>query len=362
MEAKIHPRQTERLEALRSYEILDTDREADFDEVVKLAAQLCGAPISVINLIDADRQWFKAEVGLGTRQTPLATSLCSHAILEQDFLEVPDTLEDSRMSDNPLCAGDSGVRFYAGALLRSDEGLPLGTLCVLDNVPRQLTPLQRDTLRVMARQVMNQLDLRRSLASADVLRREVDHRVKNSLQSVSSLIRIQAREAKDVSVREALMLVDQRIGSVSALHEQLYKTDAGARIDLSRYVSNLAGFLQSSAPDGVKLVVEADPVVVSSERAGSIGILVNEFVTNAFKHAFPDGRSGTLLCRVERLEDGLIRMSCSDDGIGRSQRAKVGDAGLGMRIAEAVSQQVGGTLEITPSRQGMTASVTFPED
>ena len=117
MKADIHPRQSERLQALYSYEILDTDREKEFDEVVALAANLCGTSVSVINLIDAERQWFKAEVGIGARETPLETSLCSHVILQDDFVEIADTLRDPRMQDNPLCNGDPGLRFYAGALL-----------------------------------------------------------------------------------------------------------------------------------------------------------------------------------------------------------------------------------------------------
>lgn len=132
MRAPAHPRQPDRLRLLHSYEILDTDREKEFDDVVKLTAEICGTAISIINLIDAERQWFKAEVGLGVRETPIESSICSHMILQEDFVEIYDTLEDPRLADNSLCSGDPGLRFYAGALLRSDEGLPLGTLCVLD--------------------------------------------------------------------------------------------------------------------------------------------------------------------------------------------------------------------------------------
>ena len=189
MEAAPHPQQSARLAALHSYEVLDTDPEQDFDDIVNLAAATCGTAISVVNFIDAERQWFKAETGLGVRETPLATSICSHVILEKDFVEIHDTLDDPRMKDNPLCCGDPGFRFYAGALLKTEEGLPLGTLCVLDHHPRELTALQRDTLRVLARQVMAILEARKALRTADVLRREVDHRVKNSLQSLSSFAR-----------------------------------------------------------------------------------------------------------------------------------------------------------------------------
>ena len=175
MKAVEHPRQEERLARLRQYEILDTPREADFDEIVELASQICEAPISVVNLIDAERQWFKAEVGLGVRETPLETSLCSHAILESEFMEISDTLADDRTSDNPLCLDDQGLRFYAGFLLTSDDGLPLGTLCVLDTKPRRLSDSQRKALRILARQVMHQLDLRLALRRQELMRKEIDH-------------------------------------------------------------------------------------------------------------------------------------------------------------------------------------------
>ncbi len=156
-------READRLAALRRYDILDTPREAAFDEIVALAAEICGAPIAVVNLIDEHRQFFKAEVGLGVRETPLETSFCAKAILEDDFLLVPDATRDHRFDGNPLVTGEPHLRFYAGALLKTAEGLPIGTLCVLDTAPKELSPLQQRTLQVLARQVMSQLDLRLSL-------------------------------------------------------------------------------------------------------------------------------------------------------------------------------------------------------
>jgi PAS domain S-box-containing protein len=153
----------QRLAALARYDVLDTPREAAFDEVAALAAKLCDVPIAVVNLIGDRRQFFKAEVGLGVRETPFESSFCAKAILEQDFLLVPDATLDPRFECNPLVVDEPHLRFYAGALLKTDEGLPIGTLCVLDHRPRQLTELQQETLRVLAKQVMAQLELRRSL-------------------------------------------------------------------------------------------------------------------------------------------------------------------------------------------------------
>jgi len=155
----------ERLSALRAYGVLDTEREAAFDDVVVLIARICEAPIAVVNLIDAERQWFKAEVGLGVRETPLATSFCAHALLLEDGMVVPDATRDPRFDCNPLVTGEPHLRFYAGRLLKTRDGLPLGTLCVLDTRPRPqgLTDLQQMALETLAGQVMAQMELRLAL-------------------------------------------------------------------------------------------------------------------------------------------------------------------------------------------------------
>ena len=157
-----------RLEALRRYDILDTPTEEAFDEIAQLAAEICKCPMGVVNLVDETRQFFKAEVGLGVRETPLETSFCAHALLEDDFLVVPDATQDPRFNCNPLVTGAPGIRFYAGALLKTAEGLPIGTLCVLDTKAKPLTGLQQRALKVLARQVMQQLDLRLALKQAAV--------------------------------------------------------------------------------------------------------------------------------------------------------------------------------------------------
>jgi len=165
-------REDDRLAALQAYGILDTPREKDFDDIAALAAAVCETPIAVVNLIGDKRQFFKAEVGLGVRETPIDSSFCAKAILEDDFLLVPDATADKRFDCNPLVTGEPGLRFYAGALLKTADNLPIGTVCVLDYQSRTLTPLQQQTLRVLARQVMKQLDLRRALREQAELRED----------------------------------------------------------------------------------------------------------------------------------------------------------------------------------------------
>jgi two-component sensor histidine kinase len=362
MEALKHPREGERLQALRAYEVLDTEPEKDFDDIARLAAALCEAPISVVNLVDAERQWFKAETGLGVRETPLASSICAHAILEEDFVEIPDTLADPRMRDNPLCAGREGLRFYAGALLRTEAGLPIGTLCVLDHAPRRLTPLQRDALRVLARQVMAQLEMRWALRTAAVLRQEVDHRVKNSLQSLSSFARLQGRAVVSEEAASVLSRLTGRIDAMVELHEQLYRQEAGAAVDLDAFVRRLCARLERLAPTGVVLRVTAEPVVVDTRQAMAAGTLVNELVSNAFKHGFPEGRPGEVRVALERQGDGTVRLACSDTGVGPEASPSpeaAGEPGLGMRIVEVARLELDGELALDGGPDGFAASLRF---
>ena len=136
-------RERDRLAALRSYHVLDTAPEPAFDSLVQLAAQVCDTPIAAINLIEDRRQWFKAEVGLGFRETPVEVSICAKAILQRGLFIVRDITQDSRFASTPLVTGPPHVQFYAGALLETPQGLPLGTLCALDYEPRDLDEQQR---------------------------------------------------------------------------------------------------------------------------------------------------------------------------------------------------------------------------
>lgn len=160
MQAPKPNQEEERLAALQRFGILDAPREEEFEDVTRLVARLCDAPIAVITLVDRERQWFVAEVGLGVRETPRDVSICSHAILQPGLFIVPDTLLDERFVNNPLVTGEPHLRFYAGALLKTREGQALGTLCVLDYRPRELTETQKEALQVLAEQVMKQIELR----------------------------------------------------------------------------------------------------------------------------------------------------------------------------------------------------------
>lgn len=165
-----------RSEALALYNILDTPAEDDFDDIVRLASEACGVPISLISLLDGERQWFKAKIGVDATETPISSSICAHAVQQHGVFEIEDATKDTRTAANPLVTGDMNLRFYAGVPLETPEGVALGALCVIDTKPHKLTPAQAHTLKILARQVMIQLTLRRTLrdrAAADMLNKAI---------------------------------------------------------------------------------------------------------------------------------------------------------------------------------------------
>jgi GAF domain-containing protein len=177
----------QRLKVLWQYDVLDTVPEEIFDDLTDLAAHICEAPIALISLIDEDRQWFKSKIGVTISETSRDISFCAHAILNNDLLIVPDATQDDRFKKNPLVISDPKIRFYAGAPLVTPDGHALGTLCVMDNAPRTLRSEQQQALRVLARHVVTQLELRRharELAAA----REHTHQTKAELSRAQAEI------------------------------------------------------------------------------------------------------------------------------------------------------------------------------
>lgn len=341
-----------RLAAFAPYAILDTPHEADYDDLARLAAQVCAAPIALISFVLAERQWFKAEMGLGVSETALDASICRHLLLSPGLTVIPDTRADARLACNPLVAAEPGLRFYAGHLLTSREGVPLGTLCVLDHRPRpDLEEAQRSALAALARQVMTQLELRRALreqqdllAQKELLFMELNHRVKNSLQIIAALIQLQSAAVTDERARGQLAQARRRVLTVAELHNHLYGPADVREVELGAYLRALLLKLAEAAPCAAELHVDGGPVLIPTDSAVPVALIVNELVTNAIKHACPDGGIARVEIRIDAGPDGFD-VVVADDGAGLPPGFNPkASPSLGMRIVSGLLRQLGAAL------------------
>ena len=363
-----------RLEALRGYEILDTPREPEFDSLAELASRVCRTPIAAVNLIEDRRQWFKAEVGIGVREMPVDVSICRHFLLRPGLNIVRDTRADPRLSGNPLVTGEPGLRFYAGCPLQTPEGHALGTLCVLDHRPRDLDEDQRFALRTLSAQVMAQMNLRlalrqkqRLVEQRDLLLDEMNHRVKNSLQLITSIVGLRARSVADPAGRAALKDVQARVASLGAVHEHLYRSDQAGTVEFAAYLRDLVERLRPSLGLPAPVDLRAEPTTVPLAWAVPLALIANELVTNAAKHAYPDGAGGPVRITLTRAPpggDGGHVLTVADEGRGLppgSAALRPGTATLGMRLLEALAKQIGARLTVAEGGPGTRIAVFFGE-
>ncbi len=365
MAAPLPENEEQRLAALRSYEILDTEAEAGFDEIARTIAEICEVPVALVSLLDERRQWFKARHGLDLAETPREQAFCSHAILQPDeLLEVPDARADERFAANPLVAADPNIRFYAGAPLRTADGHALGTLCVIDRKPRRLNDAQRSCLKALSKQVMAQLELRRALREKeralkqkDMLLKEVNHRVKNGLQMIGSLMQLQKRKILDPVAQQQIADMGTRIQTLATVHRHLYRHDDLAKAELGAYLREVCKPLANSADVGIS--VEAPAVLLPVDALVPLAMMISELVTNAAKYARVGARrphiwiEGSLMPPlpddIDAADSQRLHLVVRDDGPGLPPGFDLEQTtGLGMRVITSLVQQLDGSIVVGP--------------
>lgn len=234
--------ESQRLEALRKYHVLDTLPEQSYNDLTTIAAQICGTPISLISLIDEDRQWFKSRYGIDAIETPRAHAFCAHAICQPDrVLVVPNALEDDRFVNNPLVTHSPNIRFYAGAPLVTSDGFTIGTICVIDHVPRQLTQQQLEALCALGRQTIAQLelgrktsDLQQSQQSLQALNQELKKYLENLNQRNTDMINL----GKMSDCLQTCLTIQEACDAIPRLLEPLFPGCVGYFSPLDTYQQN----------------------------------------------------------------------------------------------------------------------------
>ena len=374
--------ETERLAALHELRLLDTPAEERFDRITRTASALFQVPIALISLVDANRQWFKARTGLEIHETPRSISFCGHTILGTDPLIVGDALEDPRFADNPLVTGSPSIRFYAGMPLNSASGKRLGTLCLIDRVPRRLSG--EDTLRLhdIAAWAERELNLSVEIEAAIAEMREtfvrlVSHELRTPVTSIVGALELirgdtVAGDSIDTLSRIAVDGARQLNRIVDDIVE-ISELDAGqqkmtpSRIDLKLFIeAAMEHYGGTAGQNGVSMSLAAPSDLVVHAAAKQLGRILRTLLDNALRFSPPDT---TILVDVAPSNQGMIRISIVDHGPGipaehipqlfqpfvqvdASDSRKANGFGVSLAICRRLAIAMGGQLGYEPAAGG----------
>jgi len=373
--ARIPENENVRLSALHEIGLLDSPQEAEFDEIVKFASMLCNTPISLISLVDSDRQWFKARIGLDVDETNRDVSFCSHAILQDQLFEVRDTILDNRFADNPLVVDDPSIRFYAGMPLVTSGGDRLGTLCVIDRTPGELSEKQRFGLKVLANNVIKIAELRiknKELYYLTETQKRIisilAHDVRNPLASIKNILEL--KQSQILDAEDAAEMIKMVTGQLNNTIEMVENVVSWGQMHLKFGQLNLIDFdlydlvgrifgseTLNSIAKGNTLInnVPSGTVVHSDERA--LEFILRNLVSNANKFT----QNGSISVDVKR-EGIKTTLWISDTGVGMLQEKAAtlfgGDvtstlgtnkekgSGLGLLLVKEFVERLNGSIAV----------------
>ena len=387
----------ERLEALQSYKILDTLPESSFDSITSIAAFICNTPISLVSLIDKDRQWFKSNKGLGVSETPREQAFCAHAINNpKEIMIVEDSLKDERFANNPLVQGEPHIRFYAGAPLVTNEGFPLGTLCIIDSVPRHLDEFQLKALSDLASQVMVQFQLRKQLIEMEELKLRlekqfyeaerfahlVSHDIKAPLRGIAALATYTLEEAGNElsdEVSDYLNQIQERANKTIGLVEGILKHTLSTNYEVNLEWINARLLLRdvaelSAVPADIAFTSETTITEVYSDRVILIQILIN-LLNNAVKYGVSPNPK--IQIRIKQtLNEWKIEVKDNGPGVspehqvrifemfqtlGKTDRFGNKGSGIGLSTVKSLVQLLHGSIELKSGiHKGCLFTVAIP--
>jgi len=322
-----------RLEALRSYDILDTEVDVSFNDIVEIASEVCECPIAVIVLIDADRQWFKASVGLEGTYSPRDTAFCAHTIMQKEVMSIEDSLQDERFYDNPYVVSAPNIRAYVGAPLITHDGYTLGTLCVIDTAPKTLSSLQEQILQKLAHQVVRLIELRLEQKKAEDQNRakssflsKMSHELRTPLSSILGFGQLLQTDP-DLPLTESQnenvdMILNGGNHLLKLINEILELAKIEAReVEFSLAELNSADIIQECIhmlmvlTETKKIEIKLDNFIGYTIKADEIKlkqILIN-LLNNAIKYS---PSNTTVIVTNQPTNDGFLRINIQDHGIG----------------------------------------------
>lgn len=404
--AALPKNESERLKALEALQILDTVPEKEYEEIIGLASEICNSPISLITLVDQNRQWFKAKKGLAANETSRNSAFCAHAILHpNELMEVQDTALDERFVDNPLVLGNPNIRFYAGMPIKSEAGYPMGTLCVIDTVPKKLTDFQRKALQTLANQVNKQLELREKVANLERTQKELEeqkqqlaqmgatkdrllaiigHDLKSPLVNVRSTIALfEDNDISEKEIREMFPQLSMGVDSAVDLLENLLKwahakfgdehtvIQAVAPAHIVREIGVL--YHQTLKKKNITFLNELSPDLLIHTDKDVLSFLFRNLISNAIK--FTVNGSISVQYRKDGQQHGF---SVTDSGIGipedklselftwNQRKVRKGTSGekgtgLGLQTCYELTEKLGGSLRVESKvGHGSTFSILLP--